>query len=170
MRCAIERQSRCSRHRAHSADGGNWCKSWPEPAPLSGRGRGAGFRLSAFPRTKLAERLEPALNAPGGRGRVREDSAPTSLWKAASRETAWERRSGGRPGWHIECSAMAMEYLGEFRPAPGRKTDVSAHRERDCTERDVTTTVCAPLDAVRFLLVDGQMSKTGDFYTLRTCC
>ena len=50
------------------------------------------------------------------------DARDFVLWKAPKEgEPLWETPFGpGRPGWHIECSAMAMEYLGEtwtFMPA-----------------------------------------------------
>src|SRR5699024_4257471 len=48
-------------------------------------------------------------------GEIKEDPLDFALWKAAEEdEIAWDSPWGkGRPGWHIECSAMAKKYLGE---------------------------------------------------------
>src|SRR5207244_11470487 len=45
----------------------------------------------------------------------KEDARDFALWKAPAKqdEPSWETSIGrGRPGWHIECSAMSMKYLG----------------------------------------------------------
>ena len=53
----------------------------------------------------------------------KEDPLDFALWKAQKPgEPAWESPWGmGRPGWHIECSAMSMAYLGETIRYPRRR-------------------------------------------------
>jgi len=97
-----------------------------------------------------------------------------ALWKAAKPgETSWDTAIGrGRPGWHIECSAMAMEYLGEsFDLHAGGEDLIFPHHENEIAQSEsVTHKQFARIWMhVRFLLVDGRkMSKSeGNFYTLR---
>jgi len=77
------------------------------------------FRLAAFPEYGKLSKKDLTGIEDGARVDVDEyekDSARDfALWKAAKPgETSWDTPIGrGRPGWHIECSAMAMEYLGE---------------------------------------------------------
>ena len=74
-------------------------------------------------------------------GEAKRDPLDFALWKGAKPgEPAWESPWGpGRPGWHIECSAMAGKYLGRHdrhsrrRPGP----DLPAPRERAGPERVV---------------------------------
>src|SRR6266702_3396049 len=75
------------------------------------------YRVRKFPEYgRLAKRnLDDLLS--GARvevGEAKEDALDFALWKAAKPgEPAWESPWGkGRPGWHIECSAMAAEHLG----------------------------------------------------------
>jgi cysteinyl-tRNA synthetase len=97
-----------------------------------------------------------------------------ALWKATKPgETCWETAIGtGRPGWHLECSAMAMNYLGEsFDLHAGGEDLMFPHHENEIAQSESVTH--KPLARhwmhVRFLLVDGRkMSKSeGNFYTLR---
>jgi cysteinyl-tRNA synthetase len=97
-----------------------------------------------------------------------------ALWKAAKPgETSWETPLGrGRPGWHIECSAMAMEYLGEsFDLHAGGEDLMFPHHENEIAQSETATgkTFARHWMHVRFLLVDGRkMAKSeGNFYTLR---
>ena len=97
-----------------------------------------------------------------------------ALWKAAKPgETSWETPIGrGRPGWHIECSAMAMEYLGEsFDLHAGGEDLMFPHHENEIAQSESVThkPFARHWMHVRFLLVDGRkMSKSeGNFYTLR---
>ena len=114
------------------------------------------FRLAAFPAYGKLSKKDLSGMEDGARVDVDEyekDSARDfALWKAAKPdETSWETAIGpGRPGWHIECSTMAMEFLGEsFDLHCGRRRpDVSAPRKRDCAERDRDAqAVRAALDA-----------------------
>jgi cysteinyl-tRNA synthetase len=97
-----------------------------------------------------------------------------ALWKAPKPgETSWETAIGsGRPGWHIECSAMAMEYLGEsFDLHCGGEDLMFPHHENEIAQSETAThqQFARHWMHVRFLLVDGRkMSKSeGNFYTLR---
>ncbi len=97
-----------------------------------------------------------------------------ALWKAVKPgEHSWETRIGrGRPGWHIECSAMATKFLGEdFDLHAGGEDLMFPHHENEIAQSE---SACGCAFArhwmhVRFLLVEGRkMSKSeGNFYTLR---
>ena len=65
-----------------------------------------------------------------------------TLWKAAKEgEPAWDSPWGpGRPGWHIECSAMAMKYLGETIDLHGGSRDlVFPHHENELAQSEAAT-------------------------------
>ncbi|MFH1977716.1 MAG: cysteine--tRNA ligase [Candidatus Aenigmatarchaeota archaeon] len=99
-----------------------------------------------------------------------------ALWKAWTEEDGnvfWESELGkGRPGWHIECSAMSMKYLGEtFDIHSGGVDLIFPHHENEIAQSEGSTSK----DFAKFwvhgehLLVEGKkMSKSlGNFYTLR---
>src|ERR1700712_850615 len=97
-----------------------------------------------------------------------------ALWKATKPgETSWDTAIGtGRPGWHIECSAMAMKYLGDnFDLHAGGEDLMFPHHENEIAQSESATHVpfARHWFHVRFLLVEGRkMSKSdGNFYTLR---
>jgi cysteinyl-tRNA synthetase len=97
-----------------------------------------------------------------------------ALWKAAKPgETSWDTAIGrGRPGWHIECSAMAMKYLGDsFDLHAGGEDLMFPHHENEIAQSESVThkPFARHWMHVRFLLVDGRkMSKSeGNFFTLR---
>ena len=97
-----------------------------------------------------------------------------ALWKATKPgETSWDTPIGpGRPGWHIECSAMAMKYLGDsFDLHAGGEDLMFPHHENEIAQSEACTHVqfARHWFHVRFLLVEGKkMSKSeGNFYTLR---
>jgi len=81
------------------------------------------FRIASFPAYGKLSRLDPAGLKVGARvsqDRYDKESATDfALWKHSQDAdeligAAWEAPFGrGRPGWHLECSAMAMKYLGE---------------------------------------------------------
>ena len=65
-----------------------------------------------------------------------------ALWKAAKEgEPAWDSPWGkGRPGWHIECSAMNMHYLGEQIDIHGGGTDlIFPHHENEIAQTEALT-------------------------------
>ena len=97
-----------------------------------------------------------------------------ALWKASKPgETSWQTALGdGRPGWHIECSAMAMKYLGDsFDLHAGGEDLMFPHHENEIAQSECAThkPFARHWFHVRFLLVEGKkMSKSeGNFYTLR---
>jgi len=136
------------------------------------------FRLAAFPDYGKLSKKDLSGMEDGARVDVDEyekDSARDfALWKAAKPgETSWDTAIGrGRPGWHLECSAMAMEYLGEsFDLHAGGEDLMFPHHENEIAQSECVThkAFARHWMHVRFLLVDGRkMSKSeGNFYTLR---
>jgi cysteinyl-tRNA synthetase len=136
------------------------------------------FRLAAFPEYGKLSKKDLSGMEDGARVDVDEyekDSARDfALWKAAKPgETSWDTPIGrGRPGWHIECSTMAMEYLGEsFDLHAGGEDLIFPHHENEIAQSESVThkTFARHWMHVRFLLVDSKkMSKSeGNFYTLR---
>ena len=104
----------------------------------------------------------------------KEDVRDFVLWKANKGENAkWDSPYGcGRPGWHIECSAMSMKYLGETIDIHcGGEDLVFPHHENEIAQSEGVTG--KPFVRYwlhnRYLLVDGEkMSKSkGNFFTLR---
>ncbi len=136
------------------------------------------FRLAAFPDYGKLSKKDLEGISDGARVDVDEyekDSARDfALWKATKPgETSWETAIGtGRPGWHLECSAMAMKYLGEsFDLHAGGEDLMFPHHENEIAQSESAThkPFARHWMHVRFLLVDGRkMSKSeGNFYTLR---
>jgi cysteinyl-tRNA synthetase len=104
----------------------------------------------------------------------KEEARDFALWKAPKPgEAFWDTPIGpGRPGWHIECSVMSMEYLGEtFDLHAGGEDLIFPHHENEIAQSEAMTgkTFSRFWMHVRFLLVEGEkMSKSlGNFYTLR---
>jgi cysteinyl-tRNA synthetase len=136
------------------------------------------FRIARFPAYGKLSKKDFSGITDGARVDVDEydkDSARDfALWKAPKPgEYRWETELGpGRPGWHIECSAMAMEYLGEsFDLHAGGEDLMFPHHENEIAQSESAThkTFARHWFHVRFLLVEGRkMSKSeGNFYTLR---
>jgi len=104
----------------------------------------------------------------------KENARDFVLWKAAKEgEPFWETPFGpGRPGWHIECSAMSMKYLGEtFDIHSGGSDLIFPHHENEIAQSEAASG--KPFVKVwmhaEHLIVNGEkMSKSlGNFYTLR---
>ncbi len=103
----------------------------------------------------------------------KEDARDFVLWKGAKPdEPSWDSPWGpGRPGWHIECSAMSMKYLGEgFDIHSGGVDNIFPHHENEIAQSESATGkpfVDLWLHA-EHLIVDGQkMAKSlGNQYTL----
>ncbi len=96
------------------------------------------------------------------------------LWKGRKPEEAWwdSELGQGRPGWHIECSAMSMKYLGEsFDLHCGGVDLIFPHHENEIAQSEGATGQPFVKHWVHgaHLIVDGEkMSKSkGNFYTLR---
>ncbi|MBI3651133.1 MAG: cysteine--tRNA ligase [Acidobacteria bacterium] len=105
----------------------------------------------------------------------KDDARDFVLWKAPKEadEPRWQTPFGeGRPGWHLECSAMAMKYLGEtFDLHCGGVDLIFPHHENEIAQSQGATgkPFVKHWFHVEFLLVDGKkMSKSaGNFYTVR---
>ncbi len=136
------------------------------------------YRIASFPGYGKLSKLKAEGIQAGARvdqdEYEKDDARDFALWKAAKPgEPYWDSPFGpGRPGWHIECSAMSMRYLGEtFDIHTGGEDLVFPHHENEIAQSEGAT----GKPFVRFwlhskhLLVDGQkMSKSaGNFYTLR---
>jgi cysteinyl-tRNA synthetase len=139
------------------------------------------YRIKSFPEYGKLSKINLAGNIEGGSERVdtdkyeKEDARDFALWKAPNKpeEPAWEASIGrGRPGWHIECSAMSMKYLGEtFDLHLGGIDLVFPHHENEIAQSEGAT----GKQFVRYWLhfehlkVEGEtMSKSkGNYYTFR---
>ena len=139
------------------------------------------YRIKSFPDYGKLSKINFAGNIAGASERIdtdryeKEDARDFALWKAAKTpdEPAWEASfSRGRPGWHIECSAMSMKYLGEtFDIHCGGVDLIFPHHENEIAQSEGAT-------GKRFvkywlhgehLKIDGEtMSKSkGNYFTLR---
>ncbi len=136
------------------------------------------FRVDSFPDYGSLARLEPeemrATERVEGDEFGKEDPRDFTLWKAAKEgEPAWESPYGsGRPGWHLECSAMSMKYLGTtFDLHLGGVDLIFPHHENEIAQSVGATGEPFARSWLHcsHLLVDGtKMSKSlGNFYTLQ---
>lgn len=136
------------------------------------------FRITKFPHYGKLSKKDFAGMEDGARVDVDEydkDSARDfALWKAPKPgEASWETPIGpGRPGWHIECSVMSMEELGDtFDLHAGGEDLIFPHHENEIAQSEALTG--KPFAHfwfhARFLLVEGEkMSKSlGNFFTIR---
>ena len=136
------------------------------------------YRIASFPSYGKLSGVRPGSNLAGARVDAdeyeKEDARDFVLWKAAKPgEPAWETELGpGRPGWHLECSAMSMEALGEsFDIHCGGVDNIFPHHENEIAQSEGAT----GRPFARFwlhaehLLVEGEkMAKSlGNFFTLR---
>jgi len=139
------------------------------------------YRIASFPEYGKLSKINFAGNIAGASERVdtdkyeKEDARDFALWKAPDSETepAWDSSIGrGRPGWHIECSAMSMKYLGEtFDIHAGGIDLVFPHHENEIAQSEGATGKQFVRYWMHFehLKVDGEtMSKSkGNYYTFR---
>jgi len=139
------------------------------------------YRISSFPEYGKLSKINFAGNIVGGSERVdtdkydKEDARDFALWKEPANETepSWDSAIGrGRPGWHIECSAMSMKYLGEtFDIHAGGIDLVFPHHENEIAQSEGATGKQFVNYWLHFehLKVEGEtMSKSkGNYYTLR---
>ena len=139
------------------------------------------FRLDSFPGYGRLANLDAEALQEGASGRMDQDEYAKdnvrdfALWKAWSAEDGdvyWDTELGkGRPGWHIECSAMSMKYLGShFDIHTGGEDNIFPHHENEIAQSEAATgeTFVNYWLHCRHLLVDNmKMSKSlGNFYTL----
>jgi cysteinyl-tRNA synthetase len=136
------------------------------------------YRITKFPDYGKLSKIDLTGIQAGARvdnDRYEKESARDfALWKAPKPgEHFWETPIGpGRPGWHIECSAMAMKYLGDTLDIHTGGIDLAfPHHENEIAQSEAATG--KPFARywlhAEHLLVEGEkMSKSlGNFYTLR---
>ncbi len=140
------------------------------------------YEISKFKKYGQLASIDVAQLQAGASGRVQKDEydkdhpSDFALWKAWTAEDGdvkWDSPWGaGRPGWHIECSAMSRKYLGDqFDIHTGGVDNIFPHHQNEIAQTEGFT----GKQFVKYwlhcehLLVDGQkMSKSlGNFYTLR---
>jgi cysteinyl-tRNA synthetase len=136
------------------------------------------FRIAKFPGYGKLSKRDFAGMEDGARVDVdeyeKDNARDFALWKAPKPgEAFWESVIGpGRPGWHVECSVMSMQELGEtFDLHAGGEDLIFPHHENEIAQSEANT---GKMFArfwfhARFLLVEGEkMSKSqGNFFTLR---
>jgi cysteinyl-tRNA synthetase len=136
------------------------------------------FHIAKFPQYGKLSKKDFSGMEVGARVDVdeydKDNARDFALWKAPKAgEAFWESPIGpGRPGWHIECSVMSMEYLGpSFDLHAGGEDLTFPHHENEIAQSEALTgkTFARFWMHVRFLLVEGRkMSKSeGNFFTLR---
>lgn len=136
------------------------------------------YSISTFPAYGKLSGIRPEANLVGARvdneEYEKDDARDFVLWKGAREgEPSWETAVGpGRPGWHLECSAMSMALLGEkFDIHTGGVDNIFPHHENEIAQSEGATG--EPF--ARFwlhaehLVVEGEkMAKSkGNFFTLR---
>ncbi len=127
-------------------------------------GRDVYFRVRSMPDYgKLSKRNIDDLIA-GARievGEEKDDPLDFALWKGSDEpEPGWSSPWGrGRPGWHIECSAMSMKYLGETLDFHGGGEDlIFPHHENELAQSEGATGV----EFVRHWLHNGLLNLRGE--------
>lgn len=122
------------------------------------------FRVRTFKGYgKLSKRKPDDLKS-GARiavGEAKEDPLDFAVWKGAKEgEPGWDSPWGtGRPGWHIECSAMSMKYLGETLDFHGGGEDlIFPHHENELAQSEGAT----GKEFVRFWLHNGLLNLKGE--------
>lgn len=138
------------------------------------------YRIAKFPEYGKLSKIDLSGIQDGASERIesdryeKESARDFALWKAPKPgEHSWPSRIGpGRPGWHIECSAMAMKYLGETLDIHTGGVDLAfPHHENEIAQSEGAT----GKPFVRYwlhaehLIIDGEkMSKSlGNIRTLR---
>ena len=138
------------------------------------------FKVSKFPAYGCLAHIKVEELKAGARVKhdeyEKESVSDFALWKAWDEndgEVYWETELGkGRPGWHIECSAMSMKYLGEtFDIHTGGVDNLFPHHENEVAQAEAATGkkfVNYWMHCEHLLVENKKMSKSfGNFYTLR---
>jgi cysteinyl-tRNA synthetase len=104
------------------------------------------FRIAKFPEYGKLSKIDVHGMKAGARVDVdqyeKDDARDFALWKAPKPgEHFWETRIGpGRPGWHVECSAMSMKYLGETLDIHTGGVDLTfPHHENEIAQSEGAT-------------------------------
>ncbi len=140
------------------------------------------FAIDRFPDYGKLARLDPTALRSAGRARgdeeySKDDPRDFVLWKGGSREdegsvALWDSPWGpGRPGWHLECSVMAMEYLGPTLDIhTGGVDNIFPHHTNEIAQSEAATGRTFArfwLHAAHLLVEGGKMSKSeGNYYTI----
>lgn len=139
------------------------------------------YRISAFPEYGKLSKINFAGNISGASGRVdtdkydKENAQDFALWKFVPEDepAGWDAPFGrGRPGWHIECSAMSMKYLGETFDIHAGGVDLKfPHHENEIAQSEGASRKLFAKYWLHseHLKVEGEtMSKSlGNYYTFR---
>lgn len=139
------------------------------------------YRISAFPEYGKLSKISFSGNIAGASERIdtdkyeKEDARDFALWKLVgeNEEPGWDAPFGrGRPGWHIECSAMSMKYLGESFDLHAGGMDLQfPHHENEIAQSEGATGKQFAKYWIHseFLKIDDvTMSKSkGNFFTFR---
>lgn len=135
------------------------------------------YRVKRFPDYGKLTNKNPDELLAGARvetGEVKEDPRDFALWKAArEQEVGWQAPWGrGRPGWHIECSAMSTCLLGETFDIHGGGPDLPfPHHENEIAQSEAATGKTFAhywMHAGAVRVDDEKMSKSLDnFFTIR---
>jgi cysteinyl-tRNA synthetase len=139
------------------------------------------YRITAFPEYGKLSKINFSGNIEGGSERIdtdkyeKEDARDFALWKLVDpdEQPGWDAPFGrGRPGWHIECSAMAMKYLGETFDLHAGGMDLQfPHHENEIAQSEGSTGKLFAKYWIHseFLKIDDvTMSKSkGNFFTFR---
>ena len=136
------------------------------------------FRIATFPAYGKLSGIDVDQVRAGARVDAdeyeKEDVRDFVLWKAAKPgEPSWETELGvGRPGWHLECSAMGMALLGEsFDIHTGAVDNIFPHHENEIAQSEGATGkpfVHTWLHAEHLVVEGEKMAKSkGNFFTLR---
>lgn len=141
------------------------------------------FRIAAFHSYGTLAHLDMEGLKAGASERVamdeyeKESLSDFVLWKsydeARDRDVFWKSPWGkGRPGWHIECSAMAISHLGETLDIHcGGIDNIFPHHENEVAQSEGCTGKCFSkywLHSAHLMVEGKKMSKSlGNFYTLR---
>jgi cysteinyl-tRNA synthetase len=138
------------------------------------------FRIASFDKYGRLSKMNFEGVVAGGSERIdadeydKENVRDFVLWKAAKPgEPFWDTDLGkGRPGWHIECSAMSMKALGEsFDIHAGGVDLIFPHHENEIAQSEGATGKPFARYWVHseFLMVEGQKmsKKLGNFFTFR---
>jgi cysteinyl-tRNA synthetase len=138
------------------------------------------FKISSFPRYGMLSHMDLSELKAGARvssDEYEKDSVSDfALWKAWDPDDGnvfWDTSLGkGRPGWHLECSAMSMKYLGSpFDIHTGGVDNMFPHHENEIAQSEAATGKAFAnywLHAEHLIVEGRKMAKSlGNFYTLR---
>ncbi len=140
------------------------------------------YKISSFPEygklshMKLEDLRQGASERMASDEYEKDQASDFALWKAWDEDDGnvfWETRLGkGRPGWHIECSAMSMKYLGkQFDIHTGGVDNIFPHHENEIAQSEAFTGQPFAnywIHAAHLIVEGKKMAKSdGNFFTLR---